>query len=239
MHRVAAAVLLSACAATAQASAPAANSGVQSMLEQGTSISRERRSLEAQQAALLKQKGDLDAAGQALDQQQAALNQEIEANNQAITQQTGKTGQNQTDCQQGKGGAGQTTQCNQDIKTLNVSRADLKAQQDALKQRQDDLNAAYQRHGQDVQAWNDKEQKTVARLNAVYQSQNNWMDAANSLILGDAFQALVAQVNAGRRCSDTVPKGNRLTLTQLQKYADAIVGCLGYVSKHSADAPPG
>lgn len=239
MYRVVVAVLLSACAATAQATSPAVNSGVQSMLEQGTSISRERRSLEAQQAALLKQKSDLDAAGEALDVQQAALNQDIEANNQAITQQTGKTSQNQTDCQQGKGGAGQTNQCNQDIKTLNTSRVDLKAQQDVLKQRQDDLNAAYQRHTQDAQAWNDKEQKTVTRLNAVYQSQNNWMDAANSLITGDAFQALVTQTNAASRCSGTVPKGNRITSALLQKYADTIVGCLSYVVKHAADAPPG
>ncbi len=236
-----AAALLCICvvAVTAEAATPAPNNGVQSMLEQGQSISRERKSLEAQQAKLLKQKTDLDAATQTLNQQQAALNQDIEANNQAITQQGNKTGQNQSDCQQGKGGTGQTNQCNQAIKALNVSRADLKAQQDVLKQRQADLDAAVQHHAQDAQAWNDAEQKTVTRLNAVYQGQNNWMDAANSLIGSEGFQTLAAQANAGARCTGTVPKGDRVTPALLQKYTDLIVGCLAYVAKHSADAPAG
>ena len=239
MHRVLTAVVLSVWILNVSATQLSLNNGVKSLLEQGISISRERRNLETQQAALLKQKTELDAAGTALGQQQAALNQDIEANNQAITQHNGKQDQNQSSCQQGNGSAGQTNDCNKDIKTLNVSRADLKAQQDTLKRRQDELNAAYQRHGQDAQAWNDKEQKTVTRLNAVYQGQNNWMDAANSLIASDAFQALMTETNAGSRCSNTVPKGDRITPALLRKYAEAIVGCLSYVAKHSADAPAG
>lgn len=240
MKSAAALLCLCVVAVTAEATTPAApNNGVQSMLEQGQSITRERKSLEAQQAKLMKQKADLDAAAQTLNQQQAALNQDIEANNQAITQQGSKTGQNQADCQPGKGGAGQTNQCNQDIKALNVSRADLKAQQDALKQRQADLDAAFQHHAQDAQAWNDAEQKVVTRLNAVYQGQNNWMDAANSLIGSEGFQTLASQANAGARCTGTVPKGDRVTPALLQKYTDLIVGCLAYVAKHSADAPAG
>ena len=233
-------LLLSTLAATGpRAAAHAAGNGAQAMLEQGVAITRERKSLESQQAALLKQKADLDAAGKVLDQQQAALNQEIETNNEAIAQHNGKPGQSQSDCKPGETGASQTQQCNQDAKTLNQTTGSLAAQQAALKQRQADLDAAYQRHGQDAAGWNEREQKTVTRLNTVYQGQNNWMDAANSLIVSDAFQALLTQADAGKRCSGTVPTSDRLTLTQLQKYADAIVGCLGYVAKHPGGTPPG
>lgn len=241
MRRIAVMVFLSVCAVIGSrvlAAPPAVNNGVQSMLDQGQSISRERRSLEAQQVALLKQKAELDAAGASLDQQQAALNQDIEASNQAIAQHNGKLDQNKSGCQQDNGSAGQTNDCNKDIKTLNTSTADLKAQQEALKQRQADLDAARQRHEQDAGAWNGKEQKTVGRLNAIYQGQNNWMDAANSLITGESFQALAAQTAAGTRCSNTVPRGDRITPVLLQKYADTIVGCLAYVAKHANDAPP-
>ena len=217
------------------ATAPA--SGVKTMLAQGVSLSRERRSLEAQQVALLKQQAELNARGKALAQQQAALNQDIEANNQAIAQHNGKLDQTKSGCKPGEtSGPSQTNDCNKDIKSLNQASGDLGAQQALLKQRQVDLNAALQRHGQDVQAWNEHERKTVARLNGVYQGQNNWMDAANSLIVSEGFQALVSQANAGKRCTGTVPRGDRLTLEQLQKYSDAITNCLGYVVKHAGDA---
>ena len=236
MQRILTAAVLSVWVLNVSATQHALNNGVRSMLEQGVSISRERRNLETQQADLLKQKVDLDAVGKALDQQQALLNQDIESNNQAIARHNGKTDQNQSSCQRDNGSVDQTNDCNKDIKTLNVSRAELKAQQDALKQRQDELNATYQRHSQDVQTWNDKEQKTVSRLNAVYQGQNNWMDAANSLIASDAFQALMTEANASSRCGNTVPKVDRITPALLQKYAETIVGCLSYVAKHAADA---
>lgn len=234
---VCAILLAVASAGSVMAAPPAPNNGVQALLEQGSSITRQRKSLESQQAALLKQKTDLDAAGKSLDQQQAALNQEIEANNQAIAQHNGKLGQSQADCKPGQTGASQTQQCNQDAKTLNQTSGSLAAQQADLKQRQTDLDAAYQRHGQDATSWNEREQKTVAHLNSIYQGQNNWMDAANSLIASDGFQTLAAQAKAGTRCADTVPSGDRLTPVQLQKYADAIVGCLSWVAKHSGDTP--
>jgi hypothetical protein len=220
----------------------------ETLTKESDAIAKQRTRWEGVQAALLKQKQEIEANQKAVMAQQDALNQRSAAHNQEAAAQaqrikSGKQGCSNDDSSQGGSGDDRTNGCNTNAKTVNQKTGDLNAETEAMKAQQDDLESKYAKANQDASDWQAHESQATDHLNQVYHSMNDWLDRAYPVITDSDFRDEVTARNADVYCENRGLPAGTLSIPTLKRLNDGYRKCLKYVldAQHkaaAAGAPP-
>ena len=190
----------------AAAITPELQQKIASLVKQSDVIAHDRDYWENMQAAMLKQRAEIEAAQNDIAQQQDALNARGAQHNQQVSDQQqrlqkGGCGK-QDDSSQVSGGDLGAVQCNKAIKQANANSADLNAQVADIQSQQDALQAKYAKANQDASDWNAHESEVTEHLNKVYRSMNDWLDQAYPVIADEGFRDEVTARGADAVCAN-------------------------------------
>jgi len=232
---------------TRAAMPPELQQKTEALAKESDAIAKQRARWEGVQAALLKQKDEIEANQKAVMAQQDALNQRSAAHNQEAAAQvqrikSGKQGCGEDDTSQGGSGDDRTNGCNTNAKVLNQKTGDLNADAAAVKAQQDALEAKYAKANQDASDWQAHESQATDHLNQVYHSMNDWLDKAYPVITDSDFRDEVTARNADAYCENRGLPAGTLSIPTLKRLNDGYRKCLKYVldaqRKAAAGATP-
>jgi len=215
---------------------------MEALTKESDAIAKQRIRWESVQAALLKQKAEIEATQKAVMQQQDALDQRgAQHNQQAAVQQQHiqKGGCSTKDDGSGvSGGDLSVAQCDKDAKKLNATTADLNADAQSIQAEQMALEAKYAKANQDASDWQAHESQATDHLNAVYHSMNDWLDKVYPIIADSDFRDEVTARNADGYCKNRGLPSGTLSIPTLKRLNDGYRKCLKYMLEAQRKVAP-
>lgn len=197
------------------------------------SISRDLHKAQQTQAALLKQKTELDARGADLTKRQDAMNARADAHNAEAANQQRQIAKSKSDCNnsdvQGKNTAQHVNDCDNLAKKLNEKTQEVNAGVLPLETEQTALDVAFAQYTQAGNDWNAQENQNMTALNALYRALNDWADQADGYMGGASFLDTMQATHAEQVCAHRALPDGLLSIDELQRYAVGADRCLRYI----------
>lgn len=217
---------------------------VDMLLRDYDSISRNLQTTQLAQSALMKQKAIIEAQGSDLLKRQDALNAHPRDPNAAWANPQKPQDENKSRCGSQSGTDGKDTplpagDCDNKTRKLGKIGIAVNAGTLPLENSQSRLDLDYNRYREAANDWNAQEQQTMATLNRMYRSMNDWADRAERLITSSPFQQEVLAEHWEKYCPNRAMPSGLLSIDQVVRFADGYANCLKYiVPRRKLDTAP-